>query len=271
MKVGLQLYGVRAALTENLPATLDSVKAMGYDFVELAGGRYGLDGKSMNAELDKAGLTCVSVHSSPSLYLADREDVLTYLTELGALYSVIPCPPGRLADLTERWDETVALYTEMGQFFRDAGKRLLYHDHDFEFVEKDGKILLDTLLSTLAPVLDPEPDLCWISYAGVRPADFLSRYAGRVPVVHLKDYVLKNLPPKPVWQRLADGEEKPAKKSEAGFDYAPVGSGVESWPEIIEAARLAGTEYLIVEQDASPDPLRDAARSRAYLKETFGL
>ena len=44
MKIGLQLYSVREALGSDLPGTVRAVKNMGYDYVELAGGRYGLSG-----------------------------------------------------------------------------------------------------------------------------------------------------------------------------------------------------------------------------------
>lgn len=271
MKLGLQLYSVRQALTERFADTLRAVKDMGYDYVELAGGRYGLDADEMRLALKDAGLTCISVHSSPALFTEDREDVLTYLKKLGAEYSVIPCPAGRQEAFLGHWDETVALFDEMGKFFAGEGLQLLYHNHDFEFVPLAGDLVIHRLLETLKSVLLPEPDLCWISYAGERPAAFLRRYAGRVPVVHLKDYTLSALPSKPMWSLLSEGYEKPEKKSEAGFHYAPVGSGVEDWAEAIGACREAGAEYLVVEQDSSPDPLGDAAKSCSYLKKRFGL
>ena len=271
MKVGLQLYSVRQALTENLPETLRMVKSMGYDYVELAGGRYGLSGQEMRRALSEAGLKCISIHSSPSLFLENRGDVLSYLKDLGAAYSVIPIPSGRLEAYTERWDETVSLFREMGHYFAEAGVQLLYHNHDFEFTPMGEELLIHRLLRELQDTMLPEPDLCWISYGGVAPAAFLKRYAGRVPVVHLKDYNLSKLPAKPIHQLLSLGYEKPEKKSLAGFSYAPVGYGVEEWETAIAACRDAGAEYLVVEQDSSPDPLTDVAKSRAYLKDRFGL
>lgn len=271
MKIGLQLYSVRGALTENLTETLRAVKNMGYDYVELAGGRYGLTGREMHEALSDAGLTCISVHSSPALFQEDREDVLSYLKDLDAAYSVIPIPAGRQEAYTLRWDESIALFREMGGFFKGAGKQLLYHNHDFEFTPFEDGFLLDRILREIDDVILPEPDLCWISYGGEDPAAFLRRYAGRVPVVHLKDYNLSNLPAKPIHRLLAEGYEKPEKKSAAGFSYAPVGYGVENWEENLAACREAGAEYLVVEQDSSPDPMGDAARSCTYLKDRFGL
>lgn len=271
MKIGLQLYSVRQALTENLPEALRCVKNMGYDYVELAGGRYGLSGREMHKALSEAGLTCISVHSSPSLFLENREDVLNYLKELDAAYSVIPIPTGRLDAYSLHWDETLSLFREMGEFFRESGKQLLYHNHDFEFTPLEGELVIHRLLRELSWVMLPEPDLCWISYGGESPAAFLKRYAGRVPVVHLKDYNLSALPSRPMHQLLGEGFEKPEKRSLAGFSYAPVGYGVENWEENLAACREANAEYLVVEQDSSPDPMGDAARSRAYLKDRFDL
>ncbi len=271
MKVGLQLYSIREALASNVPGTLKAVKEMGYDYVELAGGRYGLTGKEMKKEIENAGLTCVSIHSSPSLYLQDREDVLSYMKDMGVSYTVIPCPPAQLKSYTENWDETLRVYEEMGHFFKENGLQLLYHNHDYDFKEIDGKVIIDTLLDKLKEVVMPQPDLAWVSYAGTRPSDFLSRHKGRVPVVHIKDYICENLPKKPIWQLLAEGHPRPEKKSLAGFDYAPIGQGVEIWDEALKACKEAGAEYLIVEQDSSPDPMRTAAESRAFLKNTFNL
>lgn len=271
MKVGLQLYSVREALRENLPEALRAVKNMGYDYVELAGGRYGLTGVEMKKALSDAGLICISVHSSPALFQENPEDVLSYLKELGAGFTAIPIPAGRLEAYTLRWEETTALFGKMGRFFAENSVQLLYHNHDFEFTPLDGKLVIHRLLEELSSVMLPEPDLCWISYGGQAPADFLKRYAGRCPVVHLKDYNLSLLPSKPIHKLLQEGYEKPAKKSLAGFSYAPVGYGVEDWEDALSACGDAGAEYLIVEQDSSPDPLQDAAKSRAYLRERFGL
>ncbi len=271
MKIGLQLYSIRQALTDNLPQALRAVKNMGYDYVELAGGRYGLTGEEMRKALAEAELTCISVHSSPALFQEDREDVLSYLKDVDAAYSVIPIPAGRQEAFTLRWDETISLFGEMGRFFADAHIQLLYHNHDFEFTPFGDELLIHRILRELAPLVLPQPDLCWISYGGEDPAAFLKRYAGSVPVVHLKDYNLSNLPSRPIHKLLSEGYEKPEKKSLAGFSYAPVGYGVENWEETIAACGDAGAEYLVVEQDSSPDPLQDAAKSRSFLKDRFGL
>ena len=276
MKVGLQLYSIRDAMNADMEAALKAVKEMGYDCVEIAGGRYGHTGSENKALCEKYGLECVSAHQSPSFYLDNKEDALQYIKELGVEFCVIPMTVGRLETLQEKWDETVSLYREMSEAFRAEGIQLLYHNHDFEMVTLAGESepLLDKLYREV-PMLNPEFDTCWVSYGGYSPADYIRKYASRVDVIHIKDYKLKVMEQKPMWQQIAEKgwEIRPEKRSEAGFAYTPVGTGVEDFDLIIAAAQEAGARYLIVEQDDSKDrdPLEAAAMSRAFLKEKYGI
>jgi sugar phosphate isomerase/epimerase len=47
---------------------------------------------------------------------------------------------------------------------------------------------------------------------------------------------------------------------------APPGAGDLPFPAIVTAARAAGVEWYIVEQDEPRDPLADIARARRYLE-----
>ena len=67
-KIGLQLFGVRDKMEQDMEATLKAVKEMGYDYVEFAG-YFGKTAGEVKALLDKYGLTAVSVHQGPSLLM----------------------------------------------------------------------------------------------------------------------------------------------------------------------------------------------------------
>lgn len=276
LKVGLQLYSIREAMEADMDATLKTVKEMGYDYVEIAGGRYGHSGSENKALCEKHGLECISAHQSPSFFVDDEADALGYIKELGTPFCVIPMTIGRLDTLRDKWDETIALYNRMSEAFRNIDVQLLYHNHDFELVAPEGEeiLYLDKLYREV-PLLSPEFDTCWISYAGYSPADYIRKYGDRLDVIHIKDYKLKNMAQKPMWQQVQENgwEIKPATKKDAGFGYTPVGTGVEDWPLIIEAAKASKARYLVVEQDSSKDrdPLEAAAMSRAFLKNTFGI
>lgn len=270
LKVGLQLYSIRKAMAENMKQALRQVKAMGYDLVEFSGGRYGRSAEETRKLLDEAGLTCISVHQSPTVFENDPADAVDYVTALGAKFCVIPVV--RLPAYQENWDSTVGLFRRMTQAFAAVGIKVLYHNHDHEmtFLPGDDMRLLDRILQAV-PGLEPELDTCWLSYGGVDPVTYIRKYACQLDIVHLKDYRCDALPPLPMWQQLAHGLEKPEKRSLAGFQYLPVGAGVENWTGILNAIRESAANYVVVEQDESPDPLRDAALSRQFLQNNFGI
>lgn len=272
MKVGLQLYSIRQAMTEDMDSALAQVKAMGYDYVEFSGGRYGRTAAETRALLDKHDLTCVSVHQSPSFFENDPVDALDYVVTLGAEFCVIPVC--RLPAYLEDREKQFRLFREMTEAFRQAGIRLLYHNHDHELTVLPGDEipLLDRIFREV-PGLEPEFDTCWLSYGGAEPVTYLEQYATRLDVIHLKDYCCDALPHRPMWQLLAEGCPKPEKRSQVDFRYAPVGMGVENWQRILSAARASSASYVVVEQDESRErsPMEAAALSRRYLQETFDL
>ena len=164
---------------------------------------------------------------------------------------------------------------QVGKALSAGGIRLLYHNHDFEFEKYEGKYLLDWLYESVpADILETELDTCWVKYAGEDPTAYLRKYTGRSPIVHLKDFVCKRLNAGAAYALI--DEEGNAKKQptreENGFEFRPVGSGMQDFPAILAAAEDAGTEYVIVEQDESPTmpPMESAAASREYLK-SLGL
>ena len=53
----------------------------------------------------------------------------------------------------------------------------------------DGKYALDILYDTVpADYLATEIDTCWVNVGGENPSEYIKKYAGRCPVVHLKDF-----------------------------------------------------------------------------------
>lgn len=271
-KVGLQLYSVRDAMEKDMDATLKAVKEMGYDYVEFAG-YFGKTAEEVKALLDKYELKAISVHQAIDLFEKEGKAAVDYLNTIGVEYSAIPWYDKN--ELYNNWDETVKKFAEVSKLLKAGGIQLMYHNHDFEFVKIDGEYVLDKLYRTLdAETLMPEIDTCWVHYAGVNPAEYVRKYAGRIKVLHLKDFVCKKLGGGPVYALIdEDGNEiKNASKEDNGFKFTPVGSGIQDWNEILTAADEAGVEYVIVEQDDSYETcsLEAAKMSRDYLK-TLGL
>ena len=274
--VGIQLYGVRNAMAADFEGTLAKIKDMGYEYVEMAG-YFGRTAEEIKAILDKLGLKCVSVHQGLEFFEGDAQKGIDFLKTFGVKYSVIPWyPEARLAGTTD-WDSTVATFNRVADALHANDMMLGYHNHDFEFKKFDGKYLHDYIFDAVpADRIMPELDTCWVHYAGLNPADKIREFAGRVPVVHLKDFVCKELGGGPVYDLIdKDGKSKPApSREENGFAFAPLGRGRQNFAEILAACEESGTEIVIVEQDqvyGGMTELEAAKISRDYLRDTFGL
>ena len=271
-KIGLQLYSIRD-MEKDMDSALRQVKEMGYDCVEFAG-YFGHSAEEVKAMLDKYGLECVSVHQAPQLFVDEGQKAVDYIKTLGVKYAAVPWyEKDKLAGSPE-WDNTVKMFTEVAELLKKNGIKMMYHNHDFEFNKVDGKFILDWIYDTIPQdLIEPEVDTCWVHYAGYNPAEYLLKYSGRINIVHLKDFACKNLGGGPVYALIdEDGNEKKGSKEDNGFEFRPVGHGIQDIPSIIEASEKAGASVLIVEQDQSNDrpPMEAAKMSREYLK-SLGL
>lgn len=273
-KVGLQLYSIREEMEKDMDKALARVKEMGYDYVEFAG-YFGKSAEEVRTLLDKHGLECISVHQTYDVFLEDEKASIDYLKTIGAKYCAVPWMGIEKHKGSDVFEQTVEEFNKVGKALKANGITTLYHNHDFEFNKFEGKYLLDWLYETIpADILETEIDTCWVHYAGLNPAEYLLKYSGRAPIVHLKDFVCKNLAQGPVYDLIdSDGNSNNAGSQEDnGFEFRPVGSGIQSFPDILDAAEKAGAEYVIVEQDQwyDGDALECAKTSRDYLK-TLGI
>ena len=144
--------------------------------------------------------------------------------------------------------------------------QLLYHNHDFDFTIKDGEYALDILYrETTHDELQAELDTCWVHIGGEDPSKYIRKYAGRSPIVHLKDCVGQKT--EDMYEIVGVNYKKPKRPSD--FEFRPVGYGVLDFKEIIKASEAAGIKWLVVEQDQPSmglSPMECAEKSREYLK-----
>lgn len=270
-KVGVQLYSVRDNMAEDMYGTLKAVKEMGYDYVEFAG-YFGKSAEEVKAMLDELGLEAASAHQSYDLFLKEGQKAVDYLKTLGAKYVAIPWMAAENQKGCAEYDSIIEDIKKVAKLLKDNGIQLLYHNHDFEFQKFEGKFKLDWLYETIpADLLQTEIDTCWVHYAGYDPSEYLLKYVGRAPVVHLKDFTCKALGGGPAYALIDENgneiEDAPNKEDNE-FKFAPCGQGRQDFVKILDAAEKAGAEYVIVEQDQTYDtPALDAIKqSREYLK-----
>ena len=90
----------------------------------------------------------------------------------------------------EGWLRGAKRLDALGAKLREAGMRLSYHNHSFEFEKFPGdpRCKIDILLEATKPEnLYSELDTAWAFHAGYDPAAFLRKYKGRFKCIHAKD------------------------------------------------------------------------------------
>lgn len=134
---------------------------------------------------------------------------------------------------------------EMAERLGEHGIDLYYHNHHVEFVKYDGQYLLD-IIKDNTKKMGFELDIHWIHRGGENPVDFINRYAGRIRLLHLKDYRIAQM-------QLPESGEFDMKAWGAQFNnlvqFAEVGEGNLPIKECIEAGLAGGSEYFLIEQD----------------------
>ncbi len=264
LPVGLQLYSVRDYAEKDFAATMKKVKEIGYDYVEPAG-LYGIDAAEFRKVLDDNGLTAICAHVPYAEMMADTDKVVKDYTTLGIKYIAVPYLGEDDRAGGKNYAQVLENIKKLGKIFADNGITLLYHNHDFEFVKTEsGEYALDEMYRVIGKdLLQTELDCCWVKVAGEDPAEYIRKYAGRCPVVHLKDF---------------SGEKssnmynliglKESAKQTSTFEFRPVGYGKQDIPTVIRAAIDSGAEYLVVEQDSPVEQtsLEAVTMSRNYLR-----
>lgn len=269
--VGLQLYSVREFAEKDLKGTLQKVKDMGYDGVEFAG-LYGYEPSEIKDMLDEIGLEPVSAHVALEEMLENPDKVIGGYAEIGCKYIAIPFLVDDRRPGAEGFAQTIKDIEKMAAKAKELGVQMLYHNHDFEFVKVDGEYGLDLLYNSISEdLLQTEIDTCWVNVAGEDPADYIRKYTGRSPVVHLKDFVMSGKEkPKHLYELIGIESDHKEDEGEEAFGFRPVGYGVQDFPSILKASEEAGAEWVVVEQDQpalDKDSLECAAMSREYLKK----
>lgn len=235
--VALQMYTLRDILGGDTVGVLRQVKEMGYEGVELAG--YGsLSREQFKSALDEVGLSVTSSHAAIEKMENEFQSVVDDAALFGYSFVGVAYLDEARRGSREKWLATAEKLNGIGQKLRDeAGLQLFYHNHAFEFEEQfDGEYGLDILFSNSDPqFLQAELDTYWVQKGGANPTEYLRKYAGRTPVLHIKDMG-------------ADG------------NFAEVGTGSLDWPAIFSAAEAGGVTAYIVEQDTCPGSPLDSVR-----------
>ncbi|MFT3750593.1 MAG: sugar phosphate isomerase/epimerase [Agriterribacter sp.] len=262
-RMGLQLFTIREAMAKDVKGTLQKAAAMGYQDMETYGfdpdnvSYYGIKAKDFSVLLQELKLTTSSGHYDLFKYLNVSEAVL--------LEYVDKCIEGALATqqkyITWPWldpaDRNIESFQRLadrlniiGTHVSKAGLGFAYHNHDFEFVDHEGKTGYQVIMEeTDADIVKLQMDLYWIARASAQPPlYYFNKQPGRFVMWHIKDM------------------------DKVNKDYTELGRGSIDYTKILPDYKLAGLEYYFLEQGGNfrtNNSMESIAESAAYFKKNL--
>lgn len=240
--IGIQLHTLREELDRDFAGTLRELARLGCDGLEFAFRFGGLEPAELAALLRELGLKCCGMH----ILNTKLDDPLSwaYAEALKAPFLTI----SHKGPFDEKFDELLTLCRTGGKLAAAHGLQFTYHNHAGEFQPVEGRLPFERLMAETDPrAVQAELDVYWIARAGLDPVDYIRKYAGRLPQLHLKDM---------------DG---------ADGSFTELGNGTVDLAACVEAARDTICEWLIYEQDVCKcPPFESAVVSLEYLKKLLG-
>jgi len=247
MKIGAQFYTVRnqCQTLEDFALTLRKVADIGYKTVQISG-TCPYEAEWLREQLAANDLRCVLTHIPVPRLVGETQQVIADHHVFGCDHIGLGWYAFNEDKPEESYANFMATFPRVAQEIRDGGRYFMYHNHDNEFKLAPGskQIVLEKLAEDIpADVMGFTLDTFWVQAGGGDPAQWIEKLAGRVPVIHLKDYAY-------------------------GRKMAVVGEGNINFDRVFEKAEKGGTKYMLVEQDDcnGEDPIECLRRSYEYLK-----
>jgi sugar phosphate isomerase/epimerase len=184
--ISIQLYTLRDQCEKDFRAVIERVADIGYAGVEPAG-LYGLRPEELRKLVEDNGMRVSSTHVQGRVDGDDIDRLADEAAATGAPYLVVPfLPPDRFTET----DSVLRLAERIGRAVEPVtsrGMKLAYHNHNFEFVQIDGRTAYDVFVEALDPRIVLEVDIYWAQTGGRDPASLVAQLGPRVPLLHVKD------------------------------------------------------------------------------------
>ncbi len=265
VKVGLQLYSVRADMENDPKGSLKKVAGMGYKVVEHAGysnGKfYGFEPSEFKKILEDLDLKMYSGHvdfgmQSWDASKNDFNDAWKQTVEdaafMGQKFVITP----ELAENAQKdYDallKVIDLWNKSGELCQKYGMKFGYHDDFNENAILHDMKIYDIIMKYSDPKLTIQQfDIANLyNAAGTNPMDVIKEYPGRFESLHVKD-VLKE------------------KNKNNSHDSTILGKGVLDVKDVLALAVKNGSWLMIIEQEAyqNESPMDCVKDDLAAMKE----
>ncbi|QIZ06945.1 sugar phosphate isomerase/epimerase [Priestia megaterium] len=255
-KIGVQMMMLKGKVDElGAYETMRKVRELGYGAVEVS--QIPMTAENV-AELKRASkdfdikIAALSAALEPMLPGAPGETLTNDFEKIVNDCKTLDCNFLRIGMLPltcmghkDKIMEFIEKAEAMAHRLAEYGIELYYHTHHLEFQKYDGEYLLDIIKNNTSK-LGFELDVHWIQRAGENPIEFVKKYAGRISLLHLKDYRIGQMD-------LSEVDFKDMAKFMQVFtntiEFAELGEGNLDIKAITEAGLESGAQYFLVEQD----------------------
>ena len=237
---------------ERLGVVLADVAQAGYAGFEIGAQHLDLARPQILCDLAAShGLSVAGIHVGGDLtqteWSAEQIEPLQraagYAAQVGAPFlpfSGRPKPGKTLDDFQRGAD----MLNRVGQIAADHGRRLCYHNHNWEIADDCAELayLVDHTNPQLVSLC---LDVAWVLRGGGSPAEVVRRFAHRIAYLHVKDT--------------------------RGDEWLEVGQGDMDFDHLLPVLRSLDLPWWTVEQDETRRaPVESARLSREYLRQ-YGL
>ena len=234
-QIAAQMFTLRehCQTPADVAKTLGKLKDMGFSAIQASAAAFStMAADELKKILDDHGMTCVATHRGLD-QLRDTAAALDYHKTLGCELTAVG-GFGFGGAPREDWLAFIDEYGKLADELAAGGLKLGYHNHSHEWAPLGEPAMnVDTPIGLLVDKLPAsawfEIDTYWVAHGGGDPAAWISKLAGRVPAIHVKDMTV-----------TPQREQK----------MCEVGSGNLNWPAVIDAAKQAGVRWYIIERDA---------------------
>jgi sugar phosphate isomerase/epimerase len=244
---GVQLYSVRDDMKKDPSGTLKQLSGMGYRYVEHANyidrKFYGYSAKDFKKLLNDLNLKMPSGHTVMGKQHWDEAkkdftDAWKYTVDdaaiVGQMYVISPWLDQDLRKNLDDLKRFLEVFNKSGELCKKSGMKFGYHNHDFEFSEKYGDVIMhDVIMQNTDPrLVIHQLDIGNLYNGGATALEVVKKWPGRFQSMHVKDEI-----------KATSGNES--------FESTKLGAGIVPVKEVIDIGRKsAGTIHFIIEQES---------------------
>lgn len=240
LPVGLELYSVRDELAKDLMGTVRAVAKLGYEVVEFYSPYQGWTpeyAKEVRKLLDELKIKCLSTHNSRAGLEGDGLKKAIELNQILGSKTIVMASAGR-TQTQDDWKRVAETLTKATETLKPLKMRAGYHNHQLEFLEKEGFRPMPFLAANTPKDVTLQFDVGTCVESGFDPLEWIKANPGRIRSIHLKD-----------WGKGAD----------RGYRVL-FGEGDTPWAKLLDAAESkGGLEYVLIEQEGSRFPSLETA------------